>query len=526
MPAGYRRWLNKIEKDKKNIDITVTDDVNLRVKTKGKSYFEWIRHDFGNITPTTKRVNHTSKKSSPISQLKSNGDEYPDSLVVQNEYEGTGVSDNGNWIVTTPSMIRAKDVVNTRGSRANTSGDIAKRLVFSRGRIPQPGAIMHERTDEGIDRFTFFNKKLQEKSESIPERMTIAVHQDIQTGSITSRHELEAKNIDYVRTRIMGERAVAWAWLGDQVQGRNYPHFASESQMTGLMSMDSQEGFLLDVLEKSFENMSFEEMKAIDRITTQNGNHEYNSGTLKWHGYSFITSLRQLFEKKFSDMYGRQFAREGYSDEQIDKMVSSFVREKVKSHEAMITPEGEYFTGYFDMEYFNDMGVLFQHTHLHRGGKGGGGALPSYQAQGLMEGQGALMRSVDLFMQGHWHHPNFVILMDKISITGGSMAGLSDYEFKRGYRPTIAGNLIHIGGGLPVQLEFLSKDFLENYKIESGAFTDARLREEGYETDENWNSKKHGIYLPDDFPKSALQKKLIQMHRDASQRKHHITEMR
>jgi len=257
---------------------------------------------------------------------------------------------------------------------------------------------------------------------------------------------------------------------------------------------------------EAFKGVTPEELKALDRVLVQPGNHEWNSGTLKWHGYPFTTYMR--------DFFGRLLARAGVSDEEIAR--------RVKSHEAVVTQKGEYAGGgYTGIEYFGeaDMGVLIRHYLLERGGKGSGGDLPVYQAAHLANGAADLLRSVDVLMAGHWHHPQLGLFGNKLAVVGGSIAGLSDYELTRGYRPTIAGTLIHIGGGLPPQIEFVSERALHNHTITTGGFAQSVLREKGYRDDRNFDPLRHGIFLPDaDFPKSALQKYILKIMRDASQR--------
>jgi hypothetical protein len=354
------------------------------------------------------------------------------------------------------------------------------------------------------------NETLNEKSFSIPERMTIAELCDLQTGSITARPDILVKYLDYIRTRSMGERATAIFFGGDMLHGRNYPHFASESQMTGLMAMDSQEAFNTSLFQESFKDITQEELEGLIKVLVQPGNHEWNSGTLKWHGYSFTTYMRNLFE--------RMYARAGYTDVEIAA--------RVKSHEATMTQKGEYASGYTGVEYFGELGVLIQHYLLERGGKGSGGDLPVYQTHHFANGGGDLMKNVDIFMAGHWHHPQYGMFGDKLGLVGGSMAGLSDYELKRGYRPTIAGTLLHIGGGLPAQVEFVSEQKLHDHKVTTGGFSKEQLKNEGYKDDREFDPIKHGIFLPDRFAKSALQKKVLQMMRDESQRADKVAELR
>lgn len=490
-------------------DVIITDDVNLEYKTESREYTDWVRHNLGFSTQPMYQA-HMKTAIDSLSQLAVNGQETPDMLVMQHNQENVGVGMQNKWIASTGGMLDVRKHLNTKGSRTNANGDVASRLVRTRRRIPSPSAVSYERTDDDRLIVTFFNKALTEKSESIPERITIAELCDFQTGSITARPDLLVKYLDYIRTRSMGERSTALFFGGDMLHGRNYPHFASESQQTGLMSMDSQEDFNVALFREAFGNMSSDELKALERVLVQPGNHEWNSGTLKWHGYSFVSYMRHFFEK--------MLARGGYTDEEIDKIV--------KTHDAVITPRGEYASGYTGIEYFGEMGVLIQHYLLERGGKGSGGDLPVYQTQSFASGGADLMKNVDIFMAGHWHHAQWAELGDKLGIVGGSMAGISDYEIKRAYRPTPSGTAIHIGGGLPVQLEIISEQALHQHKIQKGGYTDEQLKAEGYKTDRGFDVVRHGLWLPDSFPKSALQKKLRQQARDASQRANSIAEIR
>ena len=505
IPTSHAAWLKKARQEQNN-DLIITDDVNLHINTASRTYTDWVRHYIG-FSPQPMYQNHMQTGIAALAGLAANGHETPDTLVTQHNQEEVGVGNQGAWVISIGGMIRARNFLNAPGRRTDDRGDVSRRLVATRRRIAEPSASIHERTDDGRYITTFMNDALTEKSFSIPERMTIAELCDLQTGSITARPDVLAKYLDYIRTRALGERATAIFFGGDMMHGRNYPHFPSESQMTGLMAMDSQEAFNTNMFQTSFEGVSAAELTSLQKVLVQPGNHEWNSGTLKWHGYSFTTYMRNVFE--------RMYARAGFSDAEI--------ADRVQSHEATITPKGEYASGYTGIEYFGDMGVLIQHYMLERGGKGSGGDLPVYQAHHFANGGGDLMKNVDIFMAGHWHHPQHALFGNKLALVGGSMAGLSDYELKRGYRPTIAGTLLHIGGGLPVQIESISEQALHAHKISTGGFAASVLLAEGYRDDRNFDAIKHGIFLPDRYPKSAMQKKILQLMRDASQRANSVS---
>ncbi len=504
----YERWLDMASlHDQENF--VITDDVNLEIETKGKKYTDYVRHSLG-FSPQPMYGNHMKTAAELVGQMASNGQPTPDMLVTQHNQEEVGVGNQNAWIVSTGGLIRARNFINSRGSKTDVAGDVSRRLATTRRRIPSPSATMHERTDDDRHIVTYFNEVLNEKAYSLPERMTIAELCDLQTGSITARPDILAKYLDYIRVRALGERATALFFGGDMVHGRNYSNFASESQSTGLMSMDAQVRFNETLFKASLAGMTPEEVAAITRVVVQKGNHEWNSGTDKWHGYSFTDYMRSTFEK--------EFLKKGYSDEEIDQ--------KITQHEAVMTPKGEVAQANTSTDYFGDYGVLIQHYLLERGGKGSGGDMPVYQSHNYATGAGELMAKLDILMQGHWHHPQYGLFGDKIGVVGGSMAGLSGYELWRGYRPTIAGTLIHLGGGLPVQIEFVSEQTLHGHKITTGQLSDKNLQAEGYHDDENFDPIKHGLLLPRNFPKSGLQKAIRHMMQDVSERKGRIAELR
>lgn len=490
-------------------DFIVTDDVDLTLATNERKYTNSIRHYLG-FSAQPMYQNHMKAPTELLGHMASSGQAVPDALVTQNNQEEIGVSVDNAWAISTGGLLRAGNFLGTRGSGTDVPGDISKRLAVSRRRIPNPSASIHTRSDDGRYTVTFFNDTLNEKSHSIPERMTIAELCDLQTGSITARPDILAKYLDYIRTRAIGERTTALFFGGDMIHGRNYPHFPAESQSTGLMAMDSQVAFNKSLFRSSFKDMSREEMDAIQKVMVQIGNHEWNSGTLKWHGYSFADYMREIFERKYAQV--------GYNDEEI--------AERVKFHDAVRTPKGEVAQAYTGIEYFGDMGVLIQHYLQERGGKGSGGSLPIYQAQSYANGAGDLMKNIDVMMAGHWHHPQYGLFGDKLGLVGGSMAGLSGYELWRGYRPTVAGTMIHMGGGQPLQVEFVSEEALHKHKITTGEYMPDRLAVEGYKDDRGFDPARHGIFLPDSFAKSGLQKKILRQMRDASQRAETMAEFR
>lgn len=518
LSSAEKDWLRS--ERKKQIPeetLEITRNFNLSTTTIGAEYNDKIV-DNVNFSGRTLPKNHMVKTMTMQGQLVANGKKSEDLFAKLGDLDTVYVGhDEGERTVMTATVggfVDASEHLEIEGGLANSPLDIAMRSVRMRGRIHKPTTSMHERTDDGRHIITFFNDHLIEKMHSYPERITIVVECDDQIGSSTARMDMYAKKNDYVRTRILGERAVYYVYDGDHQHGRNYSHFPSESQLTGLMSMDSQEEMHLRLLRGSFEGMTRDELKSIYKVKAQPGNHEWNSGTLKWHGSSFMTGVREF--------WGRMYAREGYTDKQIDEIVGT--------DKAIKTPRGDYITGGFTgIEYLGDIGVLNRHYLLERGGKGSNSDLPVFQAHEFLAGAGVSMKDIDIVIAGHWHHPQAAVLVDKLSVVGGAMAGKSDYELTRAYDPTIASVFVHVGGGQPPQVEILTKQTLDGWKIQKGAFTDERLREENpaFFTDEGFNPAEHGIYLPEGyFPKDALQKKILHLQREVSQDAYNYTELR
>jgi hypothetical protein len=497
----YVKWLDL--DSLKDTDFNIVDDFNLHIKTKNAEYTDWVRHSLG-FSPEPMYQNHMKPLLNILGQLATSGFETPNMLVTEHNQEAVGVSTLNSWGISSGGLIRSRDLLGQKGSKSDIQGDVSRRLITTRGRFPEPSATSHTRTDDGSHKVTFFLDALTEKSYSMPERMAIVELCDLQTGSITARPDILAKYLDWIRVKAMGECATSFLFGGDMIHGRNYSNFPMESQSTGLMSVDSQKLFNTKLFEAAFSDVTYDEMDALDRVLVQPGNHEWNTGTFKWHGDSFTDYLNGTFRELYLGA--------GFSKEEA--------RKRVRSHDALMTQRGEYISGgYTGIEYFGDYGVLIQHYLLDRGGKGSGGDIPVYQTHHYAVGAGELMKNIDILMQGHWHHPQYAVLGgNKLGLVGGSIAGLSHYELTRGYRATIAGTITRIGGGLPVEVEFISEEAINSHKIKKGDFTNQALKEEGYKTDRDFDVAKHGIWLPDSFPKSALQKRILQMGRDVYQR--------
>lgn len=508
---SHKRWLRENAEARDN-KLIITDDVNLEIKTKGREYTDWIRHSLGS-TSTSLPQGFMLPPMQVLGQIAAHGDKTPDMIMTQNNLEHGGIMAGGTFVADTGGMLNTENDYQTTGIVADTTRTRSKQALRSRRRIARPTGTMIERADSGELRISFLNKKLWDKSDSLEERITVAELCDTQIGSISARPDMTAKYLDYIRSRAIGERPTALMFGGDHIHGRNYDSHPIESQQTGGMSILTQKEMFNSLLDSAWGDMARSELKGIERVNISTGNHEYNSGSFRGkqaHGDTFVDYIQYRF--------GIQFARAGYSDDEIKALV--------KNHEALLTQTGEYVYGPMAYEKFGDYGMLLKHFYLGRFAKPGGD-MPVYQGAKFVNSQGSMFKDIDFMAAGHWHSPQYLESNDKVSYIGGAMAGLTAYEAELGLHGKIAGTLLHLGGGLPPTLEFIPQTTLANYQIKKGAFTNENLKAMGFEDDPDFDAMRDGFYAPEGsrWPKSALQKYIRSQERAISQRVDHMVQL-
>lgn len=482
-------------------DLIIADDFNHIVKTRGNRYHDKVRHSLG-LTPVAKLQNHMDTALKWRGMDAANSKDNYDHLITMHEQEAVGTHfPEGGAVHSIGGMLNPDSHVDEKGSIAGSYGNSQHRLRSTRRRAHSPSATAIERHDDGRVRITIHNQKLREKMASIPQRTAIAKFCDWQTGSITARPDYQVKFADMVLQKVAAEHDVRIMGGDDFLHGRNYPDFPNESQSTGLMSMDSQTVFTRGMLDNT---LSVVDKDVLDRLQVRStiGNHEWNSGTKKWHGYSFIDY--------FNDAFMQAYIANGFTADEA--------RERVKFSDTLVTPKGEALKTYSAIDYIGNLGVESRHFSMERGGKGGGGNLPVYQTHDQSVGLGAVKESIDVNINGHWHHPQYALFGDKLAVVNGSLAGLSGYEYERGYRPVVSGMILYVGGDKAPEIEFILEEALINHKIKKGPYADKEIRSnEGFIDDREFDPIKHGPMMPERYAKSALQKKLRKDMRAASE---------
>lgn len=95
----------------------------------------------------------------------------------------------------------------------------------------------------------------------------------------------------------------------------------------------------------------------------------------------------------------------------------------------------------------------------------------------------------------------------KINFSGGSLAGITGFEYDFGLVPVISTSGVNMGGKLPPVLEVATEETLIKHKIKDGPFSDREIAEKfGLRTDPGFDPYRHGLYTGPEAPHNATQK--------------------
>ena len=481
----------------KNSDsLQVVEDFEMHTKTRGREYTDLIRHRFQ--TSKLPVSNYFSAPTKIRKQLAADGEDIYDNIIMTGQREAAGVFGVNNEATHSIGGLQdARKAAKSKGYVLTSPSNQAGREILGRRRFHPASATSIERLDDGTQFVSIYNKRLMEVSESLTEPTTIMLQCDWQAGNIASRPDLQLKQLDMINRRL-GQGVVYVALGGDHVEGRNYSDFNRESGRTGLGAMDQQFEFVRLMVEQSLDQLSPEQMKNLV-VKATIGNHEYNSGTLKWNGYSFFEPL--------IDPYKEAFSRNGFSLDEI--------RNRVQIQDTLITSRGEPFKTYETVFRIGEIGVSL--SHFFGAGRGTGGQPPSFLGFNQTTGLGDVRKDIDVGIFGHYHHASYMLGGNKLYVGAGSLNGLTGFEYDKGLRSASSIVALHLGPGKPPTIEVISEEAINNYKITDGPFSDKALRtNDGFRDDKGLDLGKHTPYLDERFPKSALMKKALQLGRQAS----------
>lgn len=474
--------------------LTIVGDFEHAITTRGASYTDLVRHKLQ--TSGSLLANYFKKPEQIRGTLAAEGlDEY-DNIYLSGQQEAAGVFRPDNKAIHSIGGLQsAKKALKEDGDILTSPANTVARSIFGRGRFHEPSATAIERRNDGTQFVTIFNKHLWEVSESIPERTTVMLQCDWQAGNLAARPDYQLKQLDMVKQRL-GRGPVYLALGGDMVEGRNYFDFNRESGRTGLGAMDQQIDFVKDMIERSLEQMTKEEMDNLF-VKVTIGNHEWNSGTMKVNGYSFADP--------FIDPYKAAFMARGYSLDQA--------RAKVEFQDTIVTPRGEPVKTYSTVFNVGEMG--FELRHFFGAGKGTGGQPPAFAGHRQSTGLGELRKDIDVGLFGHYHHANYMVGGNKLYVGAGSLNGMTGFEYERNLRSANSVVMLHVGAGLPPQIEIVGEKALISHKVKEGYFSDKEIKERYGFRNEVGADPLHSPYL-ERSPKTALQQLALEMGRQAA----------
>lgn len=463
----------------------ITDDIMLKTILGDSEKRFWIRHNlkFGDKPMYQNPIDAAEALAGQLAA----GDEALSAVIFQHQQQAVGLKRGDTWMISAAGML--KPDLEQRGTIFSVSGDSTWRQVTTRRILPTAAATLHELGDDGRHSVTFFTERFLNLAKKVPDRTTVAFFNDWQNGSVTARPDLQVKYADMVFRQYLPDRPVYLFFLGDIIQAQNYKGMSMENANIGLDRIDHQTDFVSKFLNLAFADVPAEHLKHLRHVGIVPGNHEWNSG-FQQYGAVFSHYPEDLIEKLF--------LKKGLTDA------------PVKFYDTVSTKSGDYLKTWAGFIPVAGHGLLFQHIMLEKGGKGSSDKPPIYQAQEFYSGMGDLVKPVDISVHGHWHFAQYALFGGKLAVVSPALAGVSGFEYVRGLRSDIGATLVHLGGGQPVTVEFLTPQSLYRHDIQSGFFSPSHLRNIGFKDDENFDPTRNGFANRLEAH-SALQKVLWRM---------------
>jgi len=463
-------------------DFYITDDFDLVAKfPSGKIVSIWEKHNM-TLTPTSMVGDPTKTVRAIIGQLEASGSKIPNAFIIEHQQQEFGILRGNTFIASTPGMHTAKLKRNSFGT---TQIDPSQRKLTTRRELFSAGTNAFEFTEDGRVLIDFMNENFLNKSTVSPDRVSIALLSDWQNGSVTARPDLQVLMLDYILHKLLLNQKIYLFFAGDIGQGRNYPEMPNENVRMGLIRAIDQQDFVRQTLQNSLKSTPLENLKNLKLVGITPGNHEWNTSH-KMTGDTHSGFLPNTL-KDFFDMRG--------------------VSIPVKYYDKLATKYGEHFNAWVGREDIAGYGILVQHMIMEKGAKGNSSGPAAYQIKTLFEGTGPLMQSVDIALSGHWHTPMYLGTGKKLAAINGALAGISGYEYMLGCRSTMSTLMVHLGGGKPVTLEFITPETLIKYQP-GGYYSKENLAKLGFTDDPGFDPKVHGFSRIEGQPRSAIQKAL------------------
>lgn len=477
--------------------LTVAYQFDLRAHTNGDDYTIKYRHN-PSLTPESLTGNHMTIPLTQMGNLGMMGETLPDLLMTGRAQELAYATRSNVPVLSLPGMADPTMSLDSDGYYSDVSGDVSRRFNATRRRLTKPAIDTIQLLDNGNVVHDISTGAILEKSRMIP-RMAIFVFCDFQTGSPTARADYQIKFLSMVLDKAQ-EMPVALHFAGDIIHGNIYANMAHEAQAIGLMRPEAQKLALSNMLRRVFNEAPMPLLDAVIDVLVQQGNHDELQNVKSFGNANHDSNIDYLIRD---------------SKDLFDKPGE---KTKVRHDAVFLTKEGTPVNTWVGRSHYGPFSINTAHYHVDRGvKKGDDSGLAAYHALQRARGIGSA-EIVDMFIGGHWHNEQIAQQGNTISIVGGAIAERSEFEDVRGYDARVAPAIIEIGGGLSTRITFVHAKALIDQKIKYGYFTTESLNDEGFFDDKDFDPYRHGIYSFDHLPKSALQKAIRRINRDASER--------
>ena len=469
-------------------NFTVVDGVNIDLQGKKDSEVTmWIRNRLKLKGPSL----HQEIMKQGLAIVKGNvidGQEIPEMLVEAGNYEAVGTATRHGVMLNLPGMLSGKEIQQMQGLYAQAGKNPALRSIVTRGRPVEPGALLTG-YKKGVMEVEFYDKKLMEAAESVPETTIWVSINDVQTGSPTTDWRRTVNWVRHIVKDIPDRGNVRIIANGDLLHGNIYDKFVMEAPALGLQRTPDQLRLFEAVLRGITSDMSPKQIKQrIQQISSVAGNHEYEN-RYSSTGNAYVWEIDRVFR---------------------DWMGIDIGDPRVASSERVLTREGDFMDAWIIKDKVGEFTVLAQHKILSKGMKGSMNGLPVYQAVEFLKGLGISAEDVNAAFFAHWHHMQFMVNGHKLIMIAPAMAKESSFELGGGYQAVTGGMALTVESGKAPKLIHYNTEALDRLAPKGGMFSDKELNEAGFYNNPDFDPKSDSQLVPT----SALHKAVEAIRRD------------
>jgi hypothetical protein len=422
----------------------VTPD-NIMLDWKGHKIL--IEHRLG-YSDKTAYLDPTATSEKRIKQLQAKGTPTARMYVGCNSrlFFMTGI--HNTFVVSTPGLIDSSvaDEGRMKIWPSRPLADKSNKIARFRGMLATPGVPEFEFFADGRMRYRILTPKIQRIVEANRGRdeikESLAVFQDVQTGSPTARLEWNIYAHDYA----LWERKVEYAiYNGDLVHGRIYPQFVSESRHKRLMSINSQIAMFIKCFLDFYPAPG---LKALDSLM---GNHEWKNFGAAVEGLHPLAPWDQRLIER------HQSARKaGLLTHDVEIMPRSRIRMLHTGN-----PGGSSVMWPYVERTICD--GWFQYAGQHRWGHSG--RTPAHHMMTWATNMAEAAKDIDVLIGGHYHSLWNTLLSDILMLHLPGLVDVSGYELAMGLTPKSLFSIIEFSTHRGITVELIPPQFLISRRL-------------------------------------------------------------